>query len=328
MTIGIGPSGTFNRPGYDQWGNFTGSNQDLVNSGSYYYDKDGALVANNSGAWQSAGYAPGQTAFTNGNYRPGGGWGGQTGTWGGGAPQPGANPLTPGGNGSALLTNGQEAFNNGSTGAGGQDPFAAFRTEQLDPNRAFIGGAGISELLNPYMQQVRDQTMMDTERQRRLAQMTTDDAANRARAFGDDRHGVANALTNDAFARAAAQQYAGLNAQGFNTAAQLAGQNAQNYMTGRGQDIGQNIGFMGGALQQRQQDIGYGLGQTANQLGAYQTAGSLLNQSGLMDWLSVNQGANATGSLPSNQASTTQDGGSNWNNIIGGLFTGLGLLRG
>ena len=94
MAIGIGPSGTFNRPGYDQWGNFTGSNQDLVNSGSYYYDKDGALVANNSGAWQSQGYAPGQTAFTNGNYQPGGGWGGQAGTWGG-QPAPGANPLTP-----------------------------------------------------------------------------------------------------------------------------------------------------------------------------------------------------------------------------------------
>ena len=74
MTIGIGPTGAFNRPGYDQWGNFTGSNQDLVNSGSYYYDKDGALVANNSAYWQSQGYAPGQTAFTTGNYQPYGGY--------------------------------------------------------------------------------------------------------------------------------------------------------------------------------------------------------------------------------------------------------------
>lgn len=346
MTIGIG--GTVNRPGYDENGNYLGA---LGPQTGHYQLPDGSWAVDNSAYWQKMGYAPGQTAFTTGQYQPYGGYkSDEYAAWANDKAnqyrQASGQPLTQ----TTPVTSAPDPFRDfmarpgvsdvlgpympnaapGSAMAGTQaaDPFAGFRTEQLDPNRAFITGAGISELLNPYMQQVRDQTMSDIERQRLLAQTQTDDAARAAKAFGGDRHGVANALTNDAFARASAQQYAGLNAQGFNTAAQLAGQNANNYLQGRGQDIGQNMGFMGGALQQRGQDIGYNLGQTANQLQAYQTAGSLLNQSGMMDWLSLNQAANATGALPSSQSSTQQDGGSSWNNIIGGLFTGLGLLRG
>ena len=223
------------------------------------------------------------------------------------------------------------------------DPFSGFR---VGPADAQITAGGISGLMNPFLQSVRDQTMTDIERQRVLAQTGTDDAARAARAFGGDRHGVANALTNDAFARQAAQQYAGLNAAGYNAAAGLATQNAANNLTARGQDIGQNQGFMGGALSQRAQDIGYGLGQQGNllqqrgqdmnynlgmagqQLNAYNVANSLMNSSGLMDWLSVNQGSNAAGGGSNTTQTNTTPGADPWNSLIGGLLTGWSLTRG
>lgn len=239
------------------------------------------------------------------------------------------------------------------------DPFSGFRVEPMDPRfsqtqAAQVTPGGIAGLMNPYLQSVRDQTMTDIERQRQLAQMTTDDQANAAKAFGQTRHGVANALTNDAFARQSAQAYANLNAQGFNAASGLATQNAglaqqaglsnaANYMSGRGQDITQNQAFMNNALaqrgqdigqdqfnanlglQQRGQDIGWNLGQMGQQLNAYNVAGGLLNSSGNMDWNSLNQ-ANTATSQPG-QSSTTTPGADPWNTLVGGLITGWGLTR-
>ena len=214
----------------------------------------------------------------------------------------------------------------GSTSSGGSaDPFSGFRVEQVDPNRGFITPGGISDLLNPYQQQVRDQTLQDIERQRQLAQMTTDDQALAAKAFGGNRHGVANALTNDAFAREAGRQYANLNQQGWNTAATLNQANAGNYLAGRSQDISQNQGFMQGALTQRQQDTGYSMGQTSNLINAFQVGNNLLNSSGNMDWNSLTNASNAVNGTQ-NQATQTQDGGSMWNNLFGNLITGIGLV--
>ncbi len=226
------------------------------------------------------------------------------------------------------------------------DPFSGLRVDPIDPNYGQISALGIGSMMNPYLSSVRDQTLSDLERQRVLAQTQTDDAALGAKAFGGNRHGIANALTNDAFAREAGRQFSGLNAQGFNTAAGLAGQNVNSYLSGRAQDIGQNQGFMGGALAQRAQDIGqtqfnanlglqqrgqdlnYNLGEMGQRLNAYNIAGNLYNQAGNMDWNSTNQASNAVGGANSGQATQTTPGADPWNSIIGGLLTGLGLTRG
>ena len=95
----------------------------------------------------------------------------------------------------------------------------------------------------------------------------------------------------------------------------------------RGQDIGQNQFNANLGLQQRGQDMDYNLGLGGMQLNAYNVANSMLTSSGMMDWMSVNQGANAVNGT-NNQSTTTQPGGNWWNDALGGLFTGWALTRG
>ena len=77
---------------------------------------------------------------------------------------------------------------------------------------------GIQQYFNPYEQQVVQGSMNDLERQRmqQMAQMGAQATA--ARAFGGSRQGVAQALTNEAFAQQGGQLAAQLRQQGFTTA--------------------------------------------------------------------------------------------------------------
>lgn len=77
---------------------------------------------------------------------------------------------------------------------------------------------GISTYMNPYTQQVIDTSMADLERQRQMQMNQLGAQATQAGAFGGSRQGVAEALTNEAFARQGGQLAAGLRQQGFNTA--------------------------------------------------------------------------------------------------------------
>lgn len=77
---------------------------------------------------------------------------------------------------------------------------------------------GINTYMNPYTQQVIDTSMADLERQRQMQQNQIGAQATQAGAFGGSRQGVAEALTNEAFARQGGQLAAGLRQQGFNTA--------------------------------------------------------------------------------------------------------------
>jgi hypothetical protein len=85
---------------------------------------------------------------------------------------------------------------------------------------------GINTYMNPYTQGVIDTSMADLERQRQMQQNQIGAQATQAGAFGGSRQGVAEALTNEAFARQGGQLAAGLRQQGFQTALGAAQQDA------------------------------------------------------------------------------------------------------
>ena len=186
-----------------------------------------------------------------------------------------------------------------------------------------MGGPNIGAFMNPYTSMVTGQTLGDLERQRQMAINTTGAQASAAGAFGGSRHGVADALTNEAFARQGAQTFGNLQQQGFNTALgaaqgqqalglQGAGQLGQLAQTGFG--FGQQIGqqqAQQGAMQQgvMQMLIDAARGQYAGYTGAPQqalnlpmaavgganmgqgtTTGTTSQQPGLFNYLSLGLG--------------------------------------
>jgi len=86
-------------------------------------------------------------------------------------------------------------------------------------------GAGtIGSYMNPFTEQVRTNALADLESARRAAIQQTGERATQARAFGGSRQGVAESLTNQGFAKQAANLGATLNEQAFNQAVALQGQ--------------------------------------------------------------------------------------------------------
>ncbi len=120
-------------------------------------------------------------------------------------------------------------------------------------------GPNIQAFENPYTQQVIDRTQQDIERQRQMATNTLGAQASQAGAFGGSRQGVAESLTNESFARQAADTLAQQRQQGFNTALGAA-QNQQDVglrASGQLADIS-NLGFgqaMDITRQQQQQGL-------------------------------------------------------------------------
>jgi len=80
------------------------------------------------------------------------------------------------------------------------------------------GPGSIGSYMNPYTAQVRENALGDLESARRAAIQQTGERANAARAFGGSRQGVAEALTNQGFAKQAATLGTTLNEQAFNQA--------------------------------------------------------------------------------------------------------------
>jgi hypothetical protein len=111
----------------------------------------------------------------------------------------------------AYLRNLEEAR---ATAAGlGEKQFAAF--PEYSTNM-------VQQYMNPYQQQVIDASMGDIERQRQQQQLRDRASAVQAKAFGGSRQGVAEALTNEAYDRTAANTAAQLRSQGFSQAQTLA----------------------------------------------------------------------------------------------------------
>ena len=120
-------------------------------------------------------------------------------------------------------------------------------------------GPNIQAFENPYTQQVVDRTQQDIERQRQMATNTLGAQASQAGAFGGSRQGVAESLTNEGFARQAADTFAQQRQQGFNTALGAAQQQQGLGLQASGQlaDIS-NLGFgqaMDITRQQQQQGL-------------------------------------------------------------------------
>ncbi len=80
------------------------------------------------------------------------------------------------------------------------------------------GPGTIGSYMNPYTSMVRENALSDLESARRAAIAQTGERANAARAFGGSRQGVAEALTNQGFAKQAATLGTSLNEQAFNQA--------------------------------------------------------------------------------------------------------------
>ena len=80
------------------------------------------------------------------------------------------------------------------------------------------GPGTIGSYMNPYTESVRTNALADLESARRAAIAQTGERATAARAFGGSRQGVAEALTNQGFAKQAATLGTTLNEQAFNQA--------------------------------------------------------------------------------------------------------------
>ena len=85
-------------------------------------------------------------------------------------------------------------------------------------NLGLTGPGSISSYMNPYTESVRTNALADLESARRAAIQQTGERATQARAFGGSRQGVAEALTNQGFAKQAANLGTTLNEQAFNQA--------------------------------------------------------------------------------------------------------------
>jgi hypothetical protein len=171
----------------------------------------------------------------------------------------------------------------------------------------------INQFMNPYTDQVINQSMADLERQRQTQINATGAAASQAGAFGGSRHGVAEAQTNLGFGQQGAQMASGLRQQGFNTAldAAQAQRQMQSQLAGQGFGFGQALNqqqFQQGQQQQmlNQQLIDAARGQYGGFTGAPQNSLQMI--------------LNALGSMP-NQSTVT-------NTQNPGVFGYLGALAG
>jgi hypothetical protein len=102
---------------------------------------------------------------------------------------------------------------------------SVFDTSSALYNQA-AAGPNIGQFMNPYTNMVTGNALSSLERQRQMATNTMGAQASSAGAFGGSRHGVADALTNEGFARQGAEMFGNLQSQGFNTALNAA-QNQQ-----------------------------------------------------------------------------------------------------
>ena len=145
----------------------------------------------------------------------------------------------------------QGSFNVNQAAAGGLQ-------QAMQGTQQAMAGPNIGQFMNPYNRMVTATTLGDLESQRQMAANTTGAQASAANAFGGSRHGVADSLTNAAFAKQGAETFGNLQQQGFNTALNAA-QNQQNIrMGGSAQlgQLGQQAFNTGQTIQQNQQQQG------------------------------------------------------------------------
>lgn len=172
-----------------------------------------------------------------------------------------------------------------------------------DVSAPTLAGANLSPYMNPYQTHVTDNALGKLEQQRQVQNLSNQDAATKAKAFGGSRHGVIEAQTNQAFAKQAAD-----------TALQGANSNFLNAQSMAQTDLSRQ--FQAGlANQQNFSNMGQFNASTANEMaqfnaglaqqGAMFNAGNAGNMAGIQlqaaDALRNNsQGAAGLGSMYQN----------------------------
>jgi hypothetical protein len=116
----------------------------------------------------------------------------------------------------------------------------------VQSNLGMTGPGSIGSYMNPYSQMVRENALGDLESARRAAIQQTGERATQARAFGGSRQGVAEALTNQGFAKQAANLGTTLNESAFNQAVQM--QSADSARQQQAQAANQAAGLQGAQL--------------------------------------------------------------------------------
>ena len=159
----------------------------------------------------------------------------------------------------------------------------------LGSTGTFDPSINVDQFMNPYTQEVIDQTLEDIARQGALQQQAQDAQAVSSGAFGGSRQGIMDARLAGNILREQARAGGQLRAQGFESARQAA-QQAFEQAQARRQAAGQGIGQLGlnfGQLAQQDvgqlQNIGMGLGSLGTAAGGLGTQiGSLgVQQAGL-----------------------------------------------
>lgn len=187
----------------------------------------------------------------------------------------------------------------------------------------------LSQFQNPFTQQVIDPALGDIERSRQMAVNDIGAAAGRAGAFGGSRHGVAEALTNEAALRQAGTLGANLRSQGFDRATGLAQQDIANQLAG------QNLNLGAAGQLANISNLGFGMGQ---QIAGQQLQQGTMQQQLMQRIIDAARGqfgqfagapAQAT-QLPLQAVSTVPTGQTSTQTQQPGLFNylslGLGLL--
>ncbi len=153
----------------------------------------------------------------------------------------------------------------GLMGAPAQTNPASINTGNLPLLSAPNGIGNIGSYLNPYTQDVANQTLNELNLQNQQQLMNNAQTATADNAFGGTRQGVADALTNEAYQRTAANELANINSQGFNTAAGLLQNNQQMGLNAGGQNLSAMLSALG-------QNAGFGQGAGLFNAGAQNTA--------------------------------------------------------
>jgi hypothetical protein len=143
---------------------------------------------------------------------------------------------------------------------------------QTQYNAPQFAGQDISPYMNPFTNEVIDRSMGDIERQRQITDSALNAQAAQAGAFGGSRHGVANSLTNDAFARQAADSSAQLRMAGYQDAAgRLENDLGRQWMA---TELGQRSGFANQQADLQAQLANQGMQAAGAQFGLNQAFGN------------------------------------------------------
>lgn len=203
---------------------------------------------------------------------------------------------------------------------GAQAGYGLLRPNVRDVQAGQFGN--LDPYMNQYNNQVVDAALGDVERSRQMAVNQGGDAAAAAGAFGGSRHGVADSLTNEAYARQSARTAADLRARGFDTAAAIQQQDLNRSLQAGGMNQGADAGLLSQTLNQSGQTafnnqntaLNAGLANQRSQLAAGQTNAQLSTQASM---------ANAANQFQNSQFNANLSQGANLANQRAMLQAGM-----